>query len=82
MQHERDMNRARESPLNPVSAGMLLGLFAIAGEQLRSMGVEAKADKATKRELTEAMERLFRAGTIHVATYGKLSKGWSRLERK
>jgi RecA-family ATPase len=43
---------------------------------------EAKADKATKRELTEAMERLFRAGTIHVATYGKLSKGWSRLERK
>ena len=43
---------------------------------------EAKADKATRRELSEAMERLFRAGKIRVASYGRPSKGWSRVERK
>jgi RecA-family ATPase/5S rRNA maturation endonuclease (ribonuclease M5) len=43
---------------------------------------EAKADKVTKRELTDAMERLFRAGKMHVATYGFASRGWNRIERK
>jgi hypothetical protein len=43
---------------------------------------EAKTEKATKRELAEAMERLFRGGKLHVATYGLPSKGWTRIERK
>jgi RecA-family ATPase len=43
---------------------------------------EAKAEHATKRELTEAMERLFRASKIHVASYGKPSRGWTRIEQK
>src|SRR5262249_19258797 len=43
---------------------------------------EAKAGKVTKRELTEAMERLLRAGKIHVVPYGFASRGWTRLERK
>jgi RecA-family ATPase len=43
---------------------------------------EAKTEKATKQELAEAMERLFRAGKICVASYGLPSKGWTRIERK
>jgi RecA-family ATPase len=43
---------------------------------------EAKAEHITKRELSDAMERLFRAGKIHVASYGIPSKGWTRIERK
>jgi hypothetical protein len=43
---------------------------------------EAKAERATKHELAEAMERLFRAGRIHVVSYGLPSKGWTRIERK
>ena len=43
---------------------------------------EAKADHIIKRELAEAMERLFRAGKICNAPYGLPSKGWTRLERK
>jgi RecA-family ATPase len=43
---------------------------------------EAKADHISKRELAEAMERLFRAGKIRNASYGLPSKGWTRLERK
>jgi hypothetical protein len=43
---------------------------------------EAKADHVSKRELAEAMERLFRAGKIHVVPYGFPSRGWTRLERK
>jgi RecA-family ATPase/5S rRNA maturation endonuclease (ribonuclease M5) len=43
---------------------------------------EAKADHISKRELAEAMERLFRAGKICNASYGLPSKGWTRLERK
>jgi RecA-family ATPase len=43
---------------------------------------EAKADKVTKKEFTDAMERLFRAGKIHVAAYGYASRGWTRIERK
>ena len=30
----------------------------------------------------ENLERLFRAGKIHVATYGYASRGWTRIERK
>jgi RecA-family ATPase len=43
---------------------------------------EAKADHVSKRELAEAMERLLRAGKIHVVPYGYASRGWTRLERK
>jgi RecA-family ATPase len=43
---------------------------------------EAKADKISKHELADAMERLFRAGKIHVVSYGLPSKGWTRIERK
>jgi RecA-family ATPase len=43
---------------------------------------EAKEQRATKPELAEAMERLFRANKIHVVTYGKPSQGWTRIERK
>jgi len=43
---------------------------------------DAKTDRVSKRELADAMERLFRTGKIHVATYGFPSRGWSRLERK
>jgi RecA-family ATPase len=43
---------------------------------------EAKADHVSKRELAEAMERLLRAGKIHVVPYGYPSRGWTRLERK
>jgi RecA-family ATPase len=43
---------------------------------------EAKAERANKRELTEAMERLFRASKIHVATYGEPARGWTRIERR
>jgi RecA-family ATPase len=43
---------------------------------------EAKADHVSKRDLAEAMERLFRAGKIHNVSYGLPSKGWTRLERK
>src|SRR5262249_28970258 len=31
---------------------------------------DAKADKVNKRELADAMERLFRSGKIHVVSYG------------
>jgi hypothetical protein len=68
MQHERDMNRARESPLNPVSAGMLLGLFAIAGEQLRSMGVDPQRAsdfiKDVIKDLEAQYERKLRAQAL------------------
>jgi RecA-family ATPase len=43
---------------------------------------EAKANHISKRELAEAMERLFRTGKICNASYGLPSKGWTRLERK
>jgi RecA-family ATPase len=43
---------------------------------------EAKADHVCKRELAEAMERLFRAGKVYVVPYGFPSRGWTRLERK
>ena len=43
---------------------------------------EAKAQHATRCEFAEAMERLFRANKIHVVTYGKPSRGWTRIERK
>jgi RecA-family ATPase len=43
---------------------------------------EAKAQHATRCEFAEAMERLFRTNKIHVATYGKPSRGWTRIERK
>jgi RecA-family ATPase len=43
---------------------------------------EAKADHVNKRELADAMERLFRAGKIHVVPYGFPSRGWTRLEHK
>ena len=43
---------------------------------------EAKADKVSKRELADAMERLFRNKKIHVVSYGYPSKGWTRIERK
>jgi hypothetical protein len=43
---------------------------------------EAKAEHATKGELTEAMERLFRTSKLHVVSYGLPSRGWSRIERK
>jgi hypothetical protein len=43
---------------------------------------ESKAEHATKKELVAAMERLFRAGKIHVASYGYASRGWTRIERK
>jgi RecA-family ATPase len=43
---------------------------------------EAKADNVSKRELAEAMERLFRADRIHSVAYGPPSRGWSKLERK
>jgi RecA-family ATPase len=43
---------------------------------------EAKKQHITKSELAEAMERLFRAGKIHVAPYGYASRGWTRIERK
>ena len=43
---------------------------------------EAKADHVSKRELAAAMERLFRAGKVHVVPYGFPSRGWTRLERK
>jgi RecA-family ATPase len=43
---------------------------------------EAKADHIIKRELAEAMERLFRTSKICNAPYGLPSKGWTRLERK
>jgi hypothetical protein len=43
---------------------------------------EAKTAHATKKELTDAMERLFRADKIHVASYGYASRGWTRIERK
>jgi RecA-family ATPase len=42
---------------------------------------EAKADHVTKGELTEAMERLFRANKMRSETYGPPSRGWSRLVR-
>src|SRR5262245_57384798 len=43
---------------------------------------EATKDRVTKRDLVDAMERLFHAGKIHVAPYGKPSKGFTRIERK
>ena len=43
---------------------------------------EAKAEHITKKEFTDAMERLFRAGKIHVASYGYASRRWTRIERK
>jgi 5S rRNA maturation endonuclease (ribonuclease M5) len=43
---------------------------------------EAKADRIGKRELADSMGRLFRAHKIHNATYGKPSRGWTRLERR
>jgi RecA-family ATPase/5S rRNA maturation endonuclease (ribonuclease M5) len=43
---------------------------------------EAKADRIGKRELADSMGRLFRAEKIHNATYGKPSRGWTRLERR
>jgi RecA-family ATPase len=43
---------------------------------------EVKADHVSKRELAEAMERLFRAGKVHVVPYGYPSRGWTRLEHK
>ena len=43
---------------------------------------DAKTDKVSKRELADAMERLFRSGKIHVVSYGLPSKGWTRIERK
>ena len=43
---------------------------------------EAKTNHVAKRELAEAMERLLRAGKIHVVPYGYPSRGWTRLERK
>jgi RecA-family ATPase len=43
---------------------------------------EAKAQQVKKCELADAMERLFRTGKIHVASYGKTSRGWTRIERK
>jgi RecA-family ATPase len=43
---------------------------------------EAKAAHATSKELAAAMERLFRASKIHVASYGYASRGWTRIERK
>ena len=42
---------------------------------------EAKAEHVTKRELTEAMERLFRANKIRSEPYGPPSRGWLRLTR-
>jgi KaiC/GvpD/RAD55 family RecA-like ATPase len=43
---------------------------------------EAKADRIGKRELADSMGRLFRADKIHNTTYGKPSRGWTRLERR
>ena len=43
---------------------------------------EAKTEHVTKKELADAMERLFRAGKIHVVSYGYASRGWNRIERK
>jgi RecA-family ATPase len=43
---------------------------------------EAKEERATKTEITEAMERLFRAGKIRVVSYGEARKAWTRIERK
>ena len=40
---------------------------------------EAKADHVSKRELTEAIERLFRASKIRSEPYGPPSRGWLRL---
>jgi RecA-family ATPase len=40
---------------------------------------EAQAAQASKRELAEAMERLFRAKKIRSEPYGAPSRGWSRL---
>jgi RecA-family ATPase len=42
---------------------------------------EAKADHVSKRELAEAMERLFRANRIRSEPYGPPSRNWSRLVR-
>ena len=42
---------------------------------------EAKADQVNKRELVEAMERLFRANKIRSEPYGPPSRDWSRLTR-
>jgi len=42
---------------------------------------EAKADHVNKRELAEAMERLFRTNRIRSEPYGAPSRGWSRLVR-
>jgi RecA-family ATPase len=42
---------------------------------------EAKAEHVTKRELTEAMDRLFRANKIRSELYGPPSRDWSRLVR-
>jgi RecA-family ATPase/5S rRNA maturation endonuclease (ribonuclease M5) len=42
---------------------------------------EAKADHVRKRELAEAMGRLFRANKIRSEPYGSPSRGWSRLTR-
>src|SRR5262249_49342069 len=42
---------------------------------------EAKADRVSKRELAEAMERLLRATKIRSEPYGPPSRGWSRLVR-
>jgi RecA-family ATPase len=43
---------------------------------------EAKADKVSKKEFTDGMERLFRAGKIHVVPYGYPSRGWTQIKRK
>jgi RecA-family ATPase len=43
---------------------------------------EAKAERVTKRDLAEAMERLFRASKIRVVEYGYPSRGWTRIERR
>jgi RecA-family ATPase len=40
---------------------------------------EAKAAKLSKAELDDAMRRLFEAGKIHVETYGRPSRPYSRL---
>jgi len=42
---------------------------------------EARADHVSKRELAEAMERLFRANRIRSEPYGPPSRDWSRLVR-
>ena len=42
---------------------------------------EARTDRVSKRELAEAMERLFRVNKIRSEPYGPPSRDWSRLTR-